>query len=163
MQRRFIWLFWIVLLGMGVFIADQYHSHQQNMRFATHSTQNAHYTQVTITATPNHHYIFNGAINGQSVRFLVDTGATSVSIPQHIADRLRLSQGRAYQVNTANGRVQVYQTHIDTLSIGDIKLHQVRAHINPNSHSSMILLGMSALRQLQLQQQGNQLILRQYH
>lgn len=157
-----MWLFWIVLLGTGVFIADQYQRHQESARYTPQIHQSENYREVIIQATNNHHYIFNGEINGQSVRFLVDTGASSVSIPAHIAKQLDLSQGRGYQVQTANGAVMVYQTQINALKIGNIELGNVRAHINPNSNSNTILLGMSALRQLHLQQQGNQLILRQY-
>jgi aspartyl protease family protein len=162
MQRRFMWLFWIALVGTGVFIADQYQRHQDSVRYTPQTDQSENYREVTIQATKNHHYIFNGEVNGQSVRFLVDTGASSVSIPAHVAERLNLAKGRGYHVQTANGTVMVYQTEIDVLKIGNITLDHVKAHINPNSSSDTILLGMSALKQLHLQQKDSQLILRQY-
>jgi len=102
-----------------------------------------------------------GKINQQSVIFLLDTGATDVSIPQHIAENLNLPRYNSYQVATANGNTQVYRSTIQELNIGDIALYNVEANINPSFKSNEILLGMSALKQLELHQSGRTLILRE--
>jgi aspartyl protease family protein len=94
------------------------------------------------------------------VVFLLDTGATNVSVPLHLANSLNLVGGVTYPVQTANGIVQVTQTTIAQLSIGDIQLYNVQANINPADQSDEILLGMSALRQLEFTQKGEWLILR---
>jgi aspartyl protease family protein len=106
------------------------------------------------------HYVSGGAINGQPVVFLLDTGATHVSVPMHLAEQLNLQKGRASWVQTANGRVQVAQTSIQRLSIGDIQLDNVRANLNPGFKENEILLGMSALKQLEFTQKGEWLTLR---
>jgi aspartyl protease family protein len=106
------------------------------------------------------HYVSGGAINGQPVVFMLDTGATQVSIPMHLAEQLALTKGRTSWVQTANGRLQVAQTRIQRLSLGDIQLTDVAAHLNPAMHDGQILLGMSALKQLEFTQKGEWLILR---
>lgn len=74
---------------------------------------------------------------------------------------LGLKRGRAVMVNTANGLTESYSTVIESLVLGDIRLHGVAAGIVPGMQGDEILLGMSALRQLDFSQQGGQLILRQ--
>ncbi len=108
------------------------------------------------------HYVANGRINGKPVTFMFDTGATDVSIPKHIADKLNLTPGAHATYQTANGTVQVRMTRLDTVSLGEIKLQNVRATINPGYKSNEILLGMSFLKHLEFSQRGNILTLRQH-
>jgi aspartyl protease family protein len=117
---------------------------------------------VKLTRNKAGHYIANGFINNQPVTFMLDTGATNVAIPQVIADQLQLSKGRQYYTQTANGRAVSYATRLDSLELGAIVLHDVNASISPGFESNEILLGMSALKQLEFIQRGNQLTLRQY-
>jgi len=65
-------------------------------------------------------------------------------------------------VQTANGMVTVYKTEIEQLSIGNIFLYNVAAHINPAMKSDAILLGMSALKKVEFSQKGKLLTLREY-
>ena len=108
------------------------------------------------------HYVVDGAINGYDVTFLLDTGATNVAIPAHLASRLNLSRGYRHQVMTANGSAVAFGTQLNTLTIGDIFLQDIRASINPSMGGDKILLGMSALKEIEFAQRGNRLILRQY-
>ena len=103
------------------------------------------------------HYLLDGFINQQPVTFLLDTGATSVSIPAHLAAKLGLNRGRPFPVLTANGAVTVYETMADSLSFGDIEFAKVTAHLNPGMRSDKILLGMSVLKDLQFTQTNQQL------
>ena len=109
------------------------------------------------------HYVFNGAINRQPVLFLVDTGATDVVIPAALAASLGLGRGAPRVAITANGTITVYDTAIDELTIGDIRLYNVTASINPAMQQQAVLLGMSALGQVEFTQQNNALILRQLY
>ena len=108
------------------------------------------------------HYVANGLINSQPVVFMLDTGATSVSIPQEIANRLNLKRGPEGISQTANGSVVTYFTRLDSISLGDISLNDVSGSINPGYKSNEILLGMSFLKHLEFTQRGNTLTLRQY-
>ena len=107
------------------------------------------------------HYVATGKINGEPVEFLLDTGATLVSVPIAIAQQLELEPGARMLVETANGQITTYATKLDSVTIGEIELTNVRATINPNSSSNAVLLGMTYLKHLELVQRGNTLSLRQ--
>ena len=108
-------------------------------------------------------YIIRGTINARAVTFLVDTGATNVSIPERVAHYLGLEiMGRAQQSQTANGMVKVFPTQIEQLKIGEIVLKNVNASINTGDRSEQVLLGMSVLKELELVQREGKLLLRQY-
>jgi len=106
------------------------------------------------------HYLAPGTINGQPVTFLLDTGATQVSIPAHLGPVLGLQPGTPAQVLTANGTVTVRMTVIDELALGPFLARSVRSHLNPGMRDDQILLGMSVLKQLEFIQRGDTLILR---
>lgn len=160
--RTFIWIAWILAIGLFVLLFqdildDQYNPNAQPESFI--DTQGR--AEVHLKQNRQGHYLVNGRINDVNVSFLLDTGATSVSIPAHIADQLNLPNQGEYMVNTANGRVKVFKTSIDQLSIGNIFLYNVDANINSGMQSNEILLGMSALKQVEFSQTGKQLILRE--
>lgn len=106
------------------------------------------------------HYIAPGEINGQPVEFLLDTGATTVAVPGHIARDLGLERGRPLRSNTAAGTVTSYATEIDEVSLGGITQHGVWATINPRMDMDKVLLGMSFLKRLEITQRGDTLTLR---
>ncbi|MGJ8692443.1 MAG: retropepsin-like aspartic protease family protein [Thalassotalea sp.] len=162
LARYFSWLAWLIFLAAVAFAFDEFLTNkwQPNHEFETSKSND--YAKVILKQNPHGHYLTPGEINNQAVSFLLDTGATSVSIPQHIAEGLRLKKGRSYQVQTANGSVKVFQTSVSKLRIGEIILYNVPAHINPGFRSNEILLGMSALKQIEFRQQGKTLTLLQH-
>lgn len=105
------------------------------------------------------HYLAPGTINGESVVFLVDTGATQVSVPAHLAEDLGLHAGSRGRALTANGAVDIWHTRINELGLGPFVLTNVRGHINPGMTSDQVLLGMSVLRHLDFAQRDGHLIL----
>lgn len=105
------------------------------------------------------HYLAPGTINGEPVVFLLDTGATQVSVPSHIADRLGLHAGTRGRALTANGPVEIRHTRIRELGLGPFVINNVSGHINPGMTSDQILLGMSVLRHLEFAQRDGRLIL----
>ena len=106
------------------------------------------------------HYVSNGRINGFTVQFMLDTGATDVAIPEKIAQKLGLRRGPEKRYNTANGMVVAYSTFLDSVSIGPIEVEGVRASINPGLKGNEILLGMSVLKRVEFTQRGDKLILK---
>ena len=117
--------------------------------------------EVVLQRNRQGHYVANGTINGVPVTFLLDTGATDVAIPAAIARKARLKQGYINQAATANGIIQVYSTTLDELQLGNIRLHDIKASITPSMGGETILLGMSALKQVEFTQRGSNLTLRQ--
>jgi aspartyl protease family protein len=106
------------------------------------------------------HYVVEGRLNGTPVTFLLDTGATDVAIPEALAERLALPRGVRGVAQTANGLVDVTMTRIDRLSLGPITLRDVRASIGAGDQGDLVLLGMSALRDVELVQSGRELRIR---
>ncbi|MGL1957796.1 MAG: retroviral-like aspartic protease family protein [Colwellia sp.] len=160
--KVFVWVAWIIaIILLMLFFQEtldkQYNPNSQPEMRLTDTGQ----AEVTLVQNRQGHYVTQGTINESSVTFLLDTGATQVSIPAHVADELQLISFGSYLVQTANGTVTVYKTQIDQLSIGNIFLYNVAAHINPAMESDEILLGMSALKKLDFSQTGKQLILRE--
>jgi aspartyl protease family protein len=149
---------WIVVIGLlavlfGGFLDGQ---HNPNAQIETH-TQGDGRAQVRLRQNAMGHYVATGTLNGEATVFLLDTGATTVSVPAKLAAALKLKRGAAVQSQTANGTVTSYLTRIDEVSLGGIVMHNVRASINPGMDSSEVLLGMSFLRHLDLSQRDGTL------
>ncbi|MCX4028343.1 TIGR02281 family clan AA aspartic protease [Endozoicomonas sp. SM1973] len=116
--------------------------------------------EVRLTRNRYGHYVATGYINGKAVQFFLDTGATNVVIPEGVANNLGLPKLATHKAQTANGTVDIFVTQLDNLTLGNIRFFDVDASINPHMEGDEILLGMSALRQLDFSQQGDQLILK---
>lgn len=160
MGKGMIILAWLIGLGLLTMAFDWQLGQQANPNQQPESQLTNAGAEVKLRQNRQGHYVVSGTVNAQPVVFLLDTGATRVSVPAHLADDLGLIPGRTQLAQTANGTVKVAQTQIDQLAIGDIRLQDVRASINPGMRSNQILLGMSALKQLEFTQRGEWLILR---
>lgn len=148
----------IILLTM---FFSEVEERQRNPNQSPVTTRTGEVVEVNLERNRRGHYVASGTINDEPVEFLLDTGATDVVVPEPLAERLNLEKGRQGRAMTANGMVTVYVTHLDRLSIGGIELFDVRASINPAMSLPGVLLGMSALEQIEFNQQGDELILRQ--
>lgn len=154
---------WILFLGILTYLFNNYLEKQNNPNATLNNQPGANgLSEVVLQRNRYGHYVANGTINGQSVTFMLDTGATIVNIPQTIARNLGLRKGAPMTVSTANGSITVYATILNSISLGSIGFHDIRAHINPHMREQEILLGMNFMKNLEMIQTGNQLILRQY-
>jgi aspartyl protease family protein len=106
------------------------------------------------------HYVATGAIDDVPVVFLVDTGATDVAVSQKVAERIGLEKGFRVTVNTANGTAYGWNTILDNVTLGNIRMTAVPATIMPGLGQEA-LLGMSFLKRLTLIQRGEELLIRQ--
>ncbi|MDO6524224.1 retropepsin-like aspartic protease [Motilimonas sp. 1_MG-2023] len=155
---KWMWVIaWLCLGGLSY----QYFDGKIAREYNPNGQLNNQTQQGSITLVQNRqgHYVVDGLIDGQKVTFMLDTGATSTVLPQHIADQVGLTRGYASQVSTANGIISVYSTEIKSLSLGSLTLYDLRAQINPYMDDDTVLLGMNVLRQFKLVQQGNELII----
>ena len=160
---RGMWIIaWLCAMYLLYQFFDSKLEQQWNPNQSVSSTEQGGRIVTVLERNRYGHYVTNGYINGQPVTFMVDTGATSVSVPAHIADMLGLPRGPAGYAQTANGTVQVFSSQIEKLQIGDVELTNVGASINPGMEQNEILLGMSALKRLEFTQRGNELILKTY-
>ncbi len=119
--------------------------------------------EMRLAADRKGHYAIAGEINGYKANFLLDTGATYVAIPESLARLVGLEKKGRLMISTANGNTSAYRTVIDQLSIGKIRLKNVAAIIHPKLDE--VLLGMSALKDLEFLHSGGELTIRQtlYH
>lgn len=159
------WMFlfaWVIVFIILMVAFGEWESYQLNPNRSVQSNVASDGTvEVMLMRNQFDHYYVTGKLNGLEMTFMLDTGATDVVLSERIARSANLTYGNRQQVNTANGVITVYRTKIDRLEIGDIILRNVSASINPHAPADQLLLGMSALKQLEFTQRGNYLILRQ--
>jgi aspartyl protease family protein len=110
--------------------------------------------QIVLPVGPGGHFTTMGMINGQVTSFLVDTGATSVSIGQIEAEKLglRYMYGKRIVTQTANGVVPAYQLQLTSIRIGAIEVRDVEAIVIPGLMSH-VLLGNSFLNRFQMRRE----------
>jgi aspartyl protease family protein len=156
-------LAWLIFIALGVgFFSDVIEKRfNPNPAPTTYIAEDG-VREVVLKRNRAGHYVTAGAINGQPVVFMLDTGATGVALPAKIADQLGVRRGRAFPTQTANGISTSYATSLDSVSVGEITLSDVRAGITPGLNTEQVLLGMSFLKHIEFTQRGNTLILRQY-
>ncbi|PKO49138.1 MAG: TIGR02281 family clan AA aspartic protease [Betaproteobacteria bacterium HGW-Betaproteobacteria-4] len=117
--------------------------------------------KIVMTADVQGHFYTTGTVNGTSVRFVVDTGATSIALGPNDAQRigLDLRQGQRGLTSTANGTVVVTRIPLDTVRIGGVTLHNVAAVVLP-TNMPIALLGMSFLNRMEMQRDGSTMTLK---
>ena len=159
-SQMMVSLAWIGFLAMLVIGFDRYLEKRSNPNerpevvYAPDGS-----AEVTLVQNRQGHYIADGKINGQWATFILDTGATNLSIPATVAKTLNLTEGRAERTRTANGDIVVYRVTLDTVKLGSIELKNIAAHVNPHMAGDQVLLGMSFLKHVDLLQKDKQLTL----
>ena len=113
-------------------------------------------SSVTLYADSAGHFFSEGWINGAKLKFLVDTGATTVAMNSGDARYAGIDfrKGQPVQMQTANGVAKGYRVVLNTLKIGSLTLHQVDAVVLEGGSPPMVLLGMSALNRLDMKRAG---------
>lgn len=98
-------------------------------------------------------YLTTGSVNGYSVDFLVDTGASAIAFNAETAKRLDLDylNGKKVGVKTASGMEVAYYVVLDKVQIGDITLYNIEAVVIDGEQPERALLGMTFLGQLEIQ------------
>ena len=113
----------------------------------------------TVTITPDEQgmYWVNGTINDVQTRFVVDTGASLISMNRHEADRIGIDYkdvGIKMVSNTAAGQDLVYVVRLNKVRIGDIELRDINAAIHDHEYPSVTLLGNSFLNRVDMEREG---------
>ncbi len=120
---------------------------------------------VEITKTNNNHFEVIASINNKNIHFLIDTGATNVTLTKKDAQRIGINtKDLKYniQTNTANGKNWSASIILDYIKIGDIEVKDIRAHVS-KSGLDISLLGMSFLSRLKSYSvQRQKMILKNY-
>jgi len=116
---------------------------------------------ATLTADSRGHFVVDGQINGGAMRFLVDTGATSIALSSSDATRLGIDyrKGQPGLMGTANGTVVAYRVKLDTVRVGDIVVSNVDAAVMEGNQMPFALLGMSFLNRMEMKREGQTMVL----
>ncbi len=152
---------WAAALFLATRFFGEWEQRQENPNTVVAFEHGDGYVEVKLTSNRDGHFVMTGQINARPVQFMLDTGATNVAVPESVAETLRLERGERVQVSTANGRTDAFRTTLQRLQIGDIVLNNVRALVVPGLDGEQVLLGMSAVKQLEFTQRGGTLLLRQ--
>ncbi|MBI4756082.1 MAG: TIGR02281 family clan AA aspartic protease [Betaproteobacteria bacterium] len=107
------------------------------------------------------HFVTTGRVNGVAMQFLVDTGATFVSLGAADAHRAGIDyrRGEPAATMTANGRAQVWRVRLASVRVGDVTLNDVEAAVH-SGDLPVALLGMSFLNRMEMRHEGRALVLR---
>ncbi len=152
---------WVAGIALLAMLFQNYLDHQENPnRTLALETGPAGVPQVVLQQNRAGHYVATGAINGEPVVFLLDTGATTVSLSQQLARRLGLSMRPGGRSKTANGMVQTWISQLDSVDLGGLSAHNIRATVLPNFPGDQVLLGMDFLKRFDLIQRGGELTIR---
>jgi aspartyl protease family protein len=116
---------------------------------------------ASLTADGRGHFITTGTVNGATIRFIVDTGATSIALGASDARRANVNttNGRPVMVQTANGVTQAWLVTLDTVRVGDVTLNNVEGMVHQQD-LPMALLGMSFLNRMEMKRDGQTMTLR---
>ena len=158
----FTWIGWIIGLVLLVLLFNKLLGNNGDFESAINNRNGSQHIELKIKQNRQGHYVLRGQVNNKSSLFLVDSGATVTSIPMSSAQKLGLTKGSPFKVNTANGTAVAYRTVIKELKLGDLVLKNVTASLNPGMNGSEALLGMNVLKHFELIQRDRTLIIRQY-
>ena len=115
---------------------------------------------VTLGIGAGGHFFAEGAINGEPIRFVVDTGATAIAIPASDANRLRIDyrNGRRVTMQTAGGPTAAYAVTLDRVRLGAIELLNVEAVVIEQG-LPLALLGNTFLSRMDMKLEGQTMTL----
>jgi aspartyl protease family protein len=113
-----------------------------------------------MTAGSGGHFTAAGQINGQQVRFMVDTGATVIALSETEARRIGLDykSGSLGRASTANGMVTTWNVKLAAVRVGDVEIRDVDASVVPAS-MPYVLLGNAFLSRFQMKRDNDVMVL----
>ena len=123
-------------------------------------TQAGQSNKIVLTAGTGGHFMTQGQINGKTVQFLVDTGATFISMTVADAERMGLDykSGQRVQLSTANGVVTGWRTTLSSVRVGDVEVFNVDSVVAARD-MPYLLLGNSLLTRFQMIRENDQMTL----
>ncbi len=116
--------------------------------------------RIVLPSDGRGHFISDGRINGQAMRFMVDTGATMLAIGAAEADRMGIAyrNGQRVRMGTANGEAQGWMVKLDSVRVGDVELTSLDAVVVPAA-LPYVLLGNNFLARFQMTRTSDQMVL----
>jgi aspartyl protease family protein len=147
---------WLGIIGAGWYLAQ---SATAPPAVVDGCGEGASGRELRIPVARDGHFYLEGAVNGTPVRFLVDTGASYVTIDTGLARRARLAGSAPAMFNTAAGPVQGSIARSETVRAACLEVAGLSVAVNPGL-GDVGLLGQNFLRQFETVQTRTELILR---
>lgn len=117
-------------------------------------------SRIVLTADSRGHFLTPGTINGRTVNFMLDTGATTIALSIADAQRIGLdaSKGQQVQVRTANGNTSGYRLRLNSVRVGDVEVFDVEAIVSQQP-MPYVLLGNSFINRFSMRRDAEQMVL----
>ncbi|RYF59779.1 MAG: TIGR02281 family clan AA aspartic protease [Comamonadaceae bacterium] len=117
-------------------------------------------SRIVLTADSRGHFMTPGTINGRTVSFMLDTGATTIAMSAADAQRIGLdfSKGQPVQMRTANGIATGYRVRLNSVRLGDVEVFDVEGIVSQQA-MPFILLGNSFLNRFSMRRDAEQMVL----
>ena len=147
-------IIWVAIVVAGYFVIDHFSAPEPVVR----TTRSGNF-EITVPVARDGHYYLEGAINGQPVVFLIDTGASYVSVGSDVARRANLPEGVTGVFSTANGSVEGRIVRRQSVRADVFQISGISIAVMPGS-SPYGLLGQNFLRHFSVSQSDGKLILR---
>lgn len=112
---------------------------------------------IVIKADRQGHFRGQVLINNVPMPFMIDTGATTTTIPEKLANAAHLPNGRSIRTHTAGGLVVGRLTQLTSLRIGNAEIRHLDASIN--EYVNEVLIGMNTLKHFHITQTGETMTL----
>jgi aspartyl protease family protein len=127
-------------------------------------TASAAHRTVTLNSDRRGHFQVDARVEGRSIEFLVDTGASSIALRESAAARLGIypsARDYSVQMQTANGVGKAARVRLDRVELSGITVRDVEALVVPDGMLSTNLLGMSFLSRVKWTHDRGRLVLEQ--
>jgi len=115
---------------------------------------------MTVPIDPDGHFRLRGFINNQPAMFLVDTGATHISVSDDFARRANLQAGSLVKLNTANGVRTGQLVKGVTVIVGSFAVPAATVAVGTAGQGGEVLLGQSFLRNFDITMNDRQMVIR---
>jgi aspartyl protease family protein len=116
--------------------------------------------RIVLPADSRGHYMTQGTINGRTVTFMLDTGATSIALSAADAQRIGLDYSKAQrvQMSTANGVTVGHKLRLQSVRVGDVEVYDIDAIVSPEP-MPFVLLGNSFINRFSMRRDADQMVL----
>ena len=154
--------FWILIvwvgLGAALYAGFSHFEDQRKARLAPYTTEQG---EIVITRSKDGHFRLPGTVNGRPVDFLVDTGASLVTVNARFAQQAGLEGGKGVTFNTANGPMAGRVLRDVPVTAGSLAVGGTDVGVGlETGQDSVALLGQSFLSRFDIELKANQMVLR---
>ena len=140
-------LIWLAIGGATYFGVQTFESQRERSRIVVGAGV------IELQRSADGHFHWPGRVGRIEVEFLVDTGATTTTLPLAVAERAGLVLGAPMSSDTAGGTVRGHEARADLSLDGGVRIDRKRVVVLPDLATP--LLGMDVLSKLQFTQRGD--------